>query len=185
MTWTDHCWEARNKVYRGLWALWNTKASLPLLVRMKLVRSCLIPHFCYGSIVMPVLDSASRNLLQVAINYCLRFVFSVKRNEIVSQYEKTILGCSLFNYRKFEECKFMYRLISTEAPVYLFELLTPASSARTLNYIVPVTRSAIFRRSFFAHAIATWNSTPTQLRRKPTLATFTDSCLEYFSKLLS
>ena len=160
MSWKNHCWEIRTKIYRGLWALWKAKHVLPLTVRKKLVVSCLLPHLRYGCIIMPELDANSRDVIQRAFNDCLRFVFSVKKTESVSKYEKSLLGCTLSNYRKFLECKFLYGLITTKVPDYLFGLLTPATSARTLNFIVPRAYTETFSRSFFAHAVTTWNSLP-------------------------
>ena len=141
-----------------------------------------MPHLTYGSVVMTVVGSTTMEQLQVVFNDCIRFIFSLNRRESVSMHARDIFGCTLTNQRKFEECKFMYLLIHERSPSYLYEILSPSNSMRMMNYKFPMCHSEVFQRSYFAHAVAVWNSLPDLIRRKPTPATFASACLEYFSK---
>jgi hypothetical protein len=181
LTWSDQASEVEQRVYGGLRSLWNCGPYLPSNKRAMLVKTLLLPHFTYGDSVMCDLDARSANSLQVAMNACIRFAFKMKRRDHISSQEKSILGCTYPNYRKYKMCLLIRNVLITKQPDYLFELLQWTSGERNPSLIVPRAERAILKDSFFIQATLLWNSLPLDLKRKMSSASFANSCLQYFS----
>lgn len=170
-----------SKIHFLLRRLWKFAYLTPLQTKIKLIKSLFMPHFIYCDVVFALNDAKTLAKLNVLFNACCRYVFNVPRFESVSEYDKSILGCSLTNYFKYRYCTFLHKLIITKKPEYLYEELNFSVSIRTNNINVPVFRSSHMKNSFYVNGIGLWNSLPNPLKHIQSPFVFKRACLEYFS----
>lgn len=181
MTWSDQVSQIKRKVYGTLRCLWNCGPFLPINKRIMLVKTLLIPHFMYGDSVMCDMDAPSKHTLEIAMNACTRFAYKMKRRDHISDQEKTILGCTYPNYRKYRMCLFIRSVLCAKSPDYFYEMFQLSRSRRNPSLIVPRVGSAMLRNSFFTQVASLWNSLPLELKRNMSSVSFPLMCLEYFS----
>ena len=130
-----------------------------------LVRAVIVPIFTYCDAVFCVIDAASRHRIQVAFNSCVRYVFNLWYYDHVSHYESQILGVPLMVYFKFRVACFLYKLITTATPGYLYQRIKFAASSRSCQLIVPRHRTVSYGRMFFVGAINIWNNLTVEVKR--------------------
>lgn len=182
-SWTDHVNAICGKVYGGLRRLYHLNKLLPQFLRLRLVKSLLIPFFTYGDVVLTSLSFESKRKLSVAFNGCIRFIYKLKRYDSLSLYSASILGCSLYNYFDYRTCLTMYRLICTKTPNYLYQKLKFSTSKRTLNLIVSQRRLFSMDYAFFIRGIKLWNSLPVLMKRINSDNVFKKACLRHFCNI--
>lgn len=183
VTWSDQVSQIRQIVYGTLRCLWSCGPFLPMNKRTMLVKTLLLPHFMYGDSVMCDMDARSKNSLEVAMNACTRFAHKMKRRDHISDQEKTILGCTYPNYRKYRMCLFIRSVLLTKRPDYCYEMLQLSCSDHNPSLIVPRAGSAILKNSYFVQVASLWNSLPMELKRNMSSVSFPSMCLQYFSVL--
>ena len=165
LTCSDHINAVVSKVYYVLRNLRRTASCTPLQTKLHLVRQLIIPIISYAETVYPSLDSASLHKLQVAFNFATRYVYCLRRRESVSRWSKEILGCTIEDYLKIRSCVFLFKLINTQTPPYLFEKLRFSQSNRCVTFILPSFKYTSSRRLFFISAVRLWNSLPMVIRK--------------------
>jgi hypothetical protein len=74
----------------------------------------------------------------VAFNSCTRYVFNLCRYDHLFILKDELLGVPLFDYYDFRVLSFLFKLIMTQRPGYLFADLIGAHSVRTSNFIFPL-----------------------------------------------
>ena len=117
------------------------------------------------------------NKLNVIFNACTRYVCNICLRDHVSLYSIVILGCTLVNYLKYRNCLYMFNLLLTKTPYYIFKGITRSSSARTNNVIIPRSVGRCFSSSLFMYAASLWNKLPHFLKATDSLAIFKKECL--------
>lgn len=183
MTWTDHVSSICGKVYGGLRRLWKLSNIIPQNLRLRLVKSLLIPFFTYGDIVFTSLCSGDRRKLTVAFNACLRFIFKLRRFDHISMHTDLIFGCSLMRYYDYRVCVTLYKIITTKKPVYLFRKLQYSSSLRTLNLKTAARTLSSMDYAFFIRGALLWNSLPVLVKRVGSIVKFKKACLRHFCNI--
>jgi hypothetical protein len=131
-----HVTKICSRVYDALHQLRLLKFMTPKVVRLKLCKALLVPQFFYGDVIFSEKRRMDLDRLEVAFNNCTRYVFGLRRFDRLS----TTLNFRLkmpFNLF-FEYCfvTFLFRLIKSERPVYLFSSLRRFGS-RTGNFDFP------------------------------------------------
>lgn len=153
------------KIYGGLRRLWLSADILPTGLRLRLVRTLLLPHFSYGSLVFPKLDSVCRRKLEVAFNDCIRFVFGLRRSAYITPFRLSLLGCPLDIYLKRKALIFLFNLIQSKEPKYLYEKVQFLQSSRGRNLRIPIFHTMTYERSYFVQVIRLWNSLSPYIQR--------------------
>jgi hypothetical protein len=121
-----------------------------VMTRKKLVQSLVIPRFLYCNVIYSRASVEVNRRLNVAFNFCARFIFGVSRFWSISSYSAQILGVPLNTFFAFRRCFKMFRLNTTRCPGYLSDRLWMARSARTMNIIGrPLIRRIDRRPSLF------------------------------------
>lgn len=169
------------KGYYVLRKLWHTARFIPQHVKMKVVRALIVPLITYSSVVYGRLDSMSLNKLQLLLNNSARFVFSKKKFDHISNESIQILNYSISNFLSIRNLFFLFKLIQSRQPMYLFEKLQFARSVRTCNLITPRFNYLPSSRMFFVNAIQLWNSLPTVIRSENNYIRFKLAVLNHFS----
>ena len=177
LTWNDHVDEMCKKISFGLRKLWTCSHFTPTEIRRRLILALILPLFTYGDVVFSLsLNSACQHRLNVLFNSCASYVFGIKRYEHISSFSPRIIGCSLQQYYKIRVCSFIYRLIKTCCPSYLYNQLKFSMSARTRHLIIPRSRFSLMNSSFFVKAIITWNLLPLTVRNASSTVKFKVLC---------
>lgn len=156
----DHVNFVVSKIYATLRTLWTTAAFTPEATKLKVVRTLIIPLLTYGAQVYGSPDSASKQKLQLATNNAARFIYNLRKFDHISAYTKKILNCDIFTYFKKLNLLFLFKLLHSQVPDYLYKKLIFAQSSRTHNLVIPRYRYLSSSRTFFVSAVRLWNSLP-------------------------
>lgn len=152
------------RVYAGLRRLWLSAYILPTSIRMKLVKTLVMPYFTFGRAVFPKLDSVCTRKVEVAFNDCIRFIFGLRRFDHVSSHRCLMLGCSLSSYLKQRMLILLFNILNNDGPEYLKELFRLSISNRNRNIIIPQFRKLVMEDSFLVQAARLWNGIPSHVR---------------------
>lgn len=132
----------------------STSSPKPMAIRLKVVRSLLIPHFIYCDVLFSHLaykPNVRMNglfaKLYAAHNGCLRYIFGLGKFDHISHLQNKILHCSLKQYYQFRTCFFIFQLLKLKSPSYLFNKINLAASHRTSNCIIPSTSTSVYHDS--------------------------------------
>lgn len=170
--WLDHAEGVHNKVYAGLRSLWPFSRSTPFKTREMLAKSLLMPHFEYCCTVFTYgLDYGAKNLLNSAFHAVVRYVYGIDRSADVEDYAKRFVGFSLFNFLKFRCMAFLFKLVRSQAPPYLSELIKIDFATRTKQAEIPRC-NAMLRNTLFGKGLVDWNLLPVAIRFSGSLGLF-------------
>lgn len=175
----DHINYILSKIYFILRKLWYTADFIPLNVKLKLVRTLIVPLISFGGLLYGNMDCESQKKLQLALNNCARYIFSKRKFEHISEFSIKIMGCSLTNFLNYRNLVFLNQLIYKRQPEYLFRNLCFAKSDRTCNLIVPRYKYLSSSRTFFVSAIKLWNSLPNVVKNERNTARFKLALMEF------
>lgn len=163
--WSSNVANICRKVYIVLHRLLIVKQYTPISTRYLLVKSLLVPLFMYGHYLFFNMDSDSKRRLNVCFNNCARYIYSIKRREHISKYSSSILGCSLFDFYRYNSLCFYQQIIYSAVPPYLKTKLSFCKSQRTTNIMLPKINCKSFDDSFFVSIAKLWNNLPHELKR--------------------
>lgn len=181
LSWNNDAVNVAAKIFGGLRSLWPHQKNLPYKTRVNLVKTLLMPHFCYGSVVYSKLSAAAETSLQRAFNACIRFVTGLRRFEGTSDHQGAILGCGLLEYMEYRTCLFMFKLLQSGQPDYLMRQIHYGMSLRTGNLVIPFHKTANMGSSFFVHGVSRWNALPLGIRDQRSVWSFKTACRNHFS----
>lgn len=167
------------KIYCGLRQLYISSAFVPVAIKLNLVRALFMPIINYGSVVFSNPDSSSFRKLELAFNSAIRYVYGLRKFDHISRFSCSITGCSLREHINIRNCIFLFNIIKTRQPAYLYEKLCFAQSNRTRNINVPHFNYLSSKRLFFFHAIRLWNSLPLTVRSCNSDSNFKKKILNY------
>lgn len=165
LKWSDHAVYICSRVHAALYTLRRLSTYTPASIRLLLVRALIVPIFTYCDTVFCTLDAGSCRRIQVAFNSCIRYIHNLRYYDHVSHLESCVLGVPLMVYYKFRVACFLYKLIVTAKPGYLYQRLNFALSSRSCQLLVPRHRTLSYGRTFFVSAIGVWNRLPVHVKR--------------------
>lgn len=185
LTWSDHTNNVTSKVYSILSKLWMSEKFTPRNIKIKLIKSLIVPIFTYCAPIYAGCANSDWQKLNVAFNSCARYAFNVRRGDPISSLAKSLLGCSLRNYFHYSSCVFLYKLIRFKSPSYLYSKIEFSLTPRNLNNINFPPRSKTLARSssFFVHGVKLWRSLSADLRNLESIGAFKCRSLTHFSSL--
>jgi len=169
---SDHVNNTVSKIYATLRSLWATASYIPEATKLRIVRSLIIPIISYGAQVYGNLDSASKCKLQLALNNAARYIFNKRKYDHISNYAKEILNCDINSYFNKLNLIYLFKLIHSNVPEYLFAKLSFVQSTRTRNLVTPTFNYLVSSRTFFVSAVKLWNSLPNSTKQSPNLKLF-------------
>lgn len=182
LTCVDHINMVMGKVYCALRSLRHSSWFTPINVRRKLAIQLLIPNLTYSALIYNRLDSQSAHKVEVGFNNITRYVHGLRKFDHISQLRYDLLGCQILDYIEARSCIFLYRLMLTKRPSYLYEKLKLTKSSRLCDLIVPSFNSLASTRLFFVNTIRTWNSIPTAIRSSINKGNYRTVIYNYFSR---
>lgn len=179
----DHIDHVCARIYGSLRTLRSSNCYIPQHVRLKLIRSLILPHILYCSPLFTGMHDMYFNRLRVAFNSCLRYALNLSRYSHVSNHVTDFLKCSLENYLALRLVVFVRNVLVHQSPPYLCSYFAHGGSQRTMNLRMPSFSSDHMSRSAVVRGIRLWNALPAYLKRNMFANNFTDQCLAHFSSL--
>ena len=143
-----------NLKYESLFALSNGYLG---------IRGLILSLFDYGDVVYGTsINARFSRKIQILQNSCLRFSFNIPFRDHITPHLKNLSILSMTNRRQFHLMTFIYRILTTEQPPYLFSLFHYVDhdhSTRQVHYFkIPQHRTANFQKSFSFIAPHLWNN---------------------------
>lgn len=176
LTWDEQVISISKKVFYCLRSLWSTTLILEHKIKKLIFLSFIFPIFLYGDTIMYGMSAKNKNILQKCFNACIRYMFNLRKFDHVSPYADQVLDCSLLTYYRFRVCHFIYNLIKTKMPGYLFSKLILSKNFNTnlrLNIINNKCRA--LGESMFVGGIKEWNKLPLQIKFSKNRMAFLDA----------
>jgi len=171
LDWSAQVKATCNRVFAGIHSLKRFGHCLPQEVKVMLVKTLVFPHFNYCDVVYNDMTVQLSDKLQRAQNYCVRFIYNLRRDDHVTPYLNQLSILKLNLLRKYHILRILYNVLGSLTPIYLYEQFTFLSeiSERTsrhsaLTLVVPAHSTVKFTKSFTVTACQLWNSLPAGIR---------------------
>lgn len=164
LTWNNHINSIVGKTYGVLRTLWTAQKCTPTKTRLLLAKALVIPLLIYGCEIFYNCDAESKRKLQVAIYTTIRYVYRLKRYDHVSHLAKNLVNMSFQNYIKFRTLLFLFSIIKSKQPTYLYEKIQFPVSSRSACLLLPRFSCLTSERQFYIAAIRLWNTLPRNTR---------------------
>lgn len=166
--------------------LYLNKDILDPNIKLTLCNSLVLPHLAYCNVVFwPTLLQKDKDSLQKLQNFCLRFSYSLRKYDHISEYFLQSKWFSIKERFEIQLLKCIYKVVKLEEPSYLFGKLTTGSSVHDRLtrhrglFCVPRHSTSVFQRSFTYTATRLYNSLPPGIKEAPTLASFGKTIKKY------
>lgn len=169
--WTDHVTLVCSRVFAGIHSLKRCASYLPFSVKVMLVKTLVLPHFNYCDVVINDMTVKLSDKLQRAQNFCIRFIFNLRRDDHVSPLFKQLGMLKLKQFREYHILVLVFNILNTRSPEYLSERFKFISEISTRNtrqgaslLSVPIHYTTLYSNSFTISACRLWNSLPDNIR---------------------
>ncbi len=179
LTWHETTTATCNRVFACIHSLKRFALFLPFNVKKMLVKTLALPHFNYCDVVTSDMTVELSNRLQRAQNYCIRFIFNLRRNDHVTPYFEQLSLLKLKPLREYHILTLLHTILSLKAPPYLsdeFIFMAQISFRNTrrgaLLLSIPQHRSTIYSNSFVVTSCRLWNALPDSVKTIETRARF-------------
>jgi hypothetical protein len=187
LNWETQVSRVVSRVYGTLSLLSRLKRYMPQGLRMYLVRSLIVPIFLYSDIVyFPPLTRTAFRRLELVFNACIKYIFDLRYNYHVSEYEGEILGCNLFSYIEINLAVFKHRIHLSSMPPYLSSNLRFGPAFRYRTFIVPrpVPRTSLRNDSTIYRGIRLCNYLPSIAKQSRSTSLFKREAERYLGELV-
>lgn len=180
LSWRKQVARSVAKVYRALRSISHLRSALNQDARIFLVKSLCSVHLDYCSSAYAALDGRLSSSCQVSLNACIRFITNIPHFQHVSPYRRKLGFLSAVDRRRYFALVLFFKLVNSEFPPALYKTvkLIPhgsfrrGRSASVRNFILPLSHSSSFSKSFSYGTIKDWNSLPDSLKESSSLFAF-------------
>ena len=181
LTFKHHINEKINKANKGTGIIRKLNNILPCSALLKIYRCFIRPHLDYGDMIYeePKNESFSSRIEPVQYNTSLAITGAIRGTFQEKLYQE--LGLESFrSRRRLRRLCHFYKLIETQKPFYLFNLIPPKlnSLLHPNTYSVMRRRNDYFKNSFIPYVVREWNRLSTEIPNST-------SCQEFRKSLLS
>ena len=162
--------------------LYKSQSFTPISVRLRLVKALIVPKFLYCAEIYLGCSRAMWDKLNLTFNSCLRYIFNVRKFTSVAIYADKLFGCPLENFLQFRACLFLYNLLRTHEPHYLYANLNFPRRRRNELLSLPIIRNSVQRNnSYFVLGVRLWNHLESDIRATSSVSQFKERCLSYLT----
>ena len=184
LTFESHINSICNKVHYSLSCLINMKKFTDIDLRIKLVKSLIVPHLTFGDILFSGTHVSSMKKLQTCYNSAIRFIFGLKKYDHISMYRSVIFGMNLEDHYKHRSLSFLYNCLSGNCPTYFKNYFKFSFSYRRCDLEVKKINLEIGKSAFLFRGAILWNSIPNYIKTIPFLQKnkkkFLNECSKFF-----
>lgn len=189
LTWNLQLEAISRKLFASAGSMRRLRNFLPTATKVELAQSLLLPVLDYADACYLDLTEDQLNKLERLQNFCIRFIFGLRKYDHVSEFRNKLKWLPIRLRRNTHILSLLYTILfSPSAPCYLrerFEFLHSCNSlslrsSENLILQIPVHRSTFYDRSFSVQAVRLWNALPVSVRRAPSLKVFKDQIKKYY-----
>jgi exonuclease III len=170
LSWDRHISSICQKVYGSLNNLHKFRAMTPETIRLRLVKSLILPHFDYCSFVYCNLTSTQRKRLQNLMHAAISYVYDIPFASRLTKYYFKAEILQLHDRHNLEILLMTHKIVHKNCPTYLLDMLTMANSVNTRatrshKFKIHVPRVGVNtpENSFVVKASRLWNDLPADL----------------------
>ena len=183
-----HINEKINKTNKGTGIIRKLNNILPRSALLTIYRSFIRPHLGYGDVIydQPENESFSSKTESLQYSASLAITGAIRGTSQKKLYQELGLE-SLRSRRWLRRMCYFYKLIKTQKPLYLFNLIPPKlNSLRHPNtYPVMRCRNDYFKNSFIPYVVRGWNKLSTEIRNSTSYQQFRKSFLSFIEPTCS
>lgn len=179
MSWEMQVTIMANKIHSVLYQLKLCKNLSPESLRAKLVVALAVPHVDYCCTAYTDMTSEQNLKLHRAVNSCIRYIYSVRRDEHITPFYERLGWLRIDARRNYFVGYLLFSILQTQQPSLLranYSLKVPLSDRTTRaprdTLLQPHCRTELFKRSFRVTSIRMWNDLPSSIKEAKTLAEF-------------
>lgn len=184
LSWENHISLIISRVWFILRKLYLVKDLLPTQLKIKLIRSLVMPHFLYGAELYSGTSMGNLHRLKLCFNSCIRFIYSLRLRDHISPLSNNFLGSSFYTFLNLRILILLFKTIKLQLPTYLYEKLVFTSSVRVRHLIIPLHSTTVMEKSFLIRASRLWNSLPSSIRNASSVSIFKNQCTNYLNNLI-
>jgi len=129
-----------------------------------LVKTLIFPHFNYCDTVINDMTVELSDRLQRAQNYCVWFIFNLRRDDHVTPFFSQLSLLKLNSLRNYHILYLLQSILTWKSPIYLSELFNFLSDVSERNtrqgsslLAIPTHRTSFFNKSFTVTACRLWS----------------------------
>lgn len=115
------------------------------------------------------------NRILIADNDKLRYIFSLKRNDHISEYRKQINGLTPESRAKLNSATLIYKQLKHQTPTYLNDMFVRNINSTRSNgklRVLVKPHSEFDKRAFGFAGINFWNSIPDEIKQQESVESF-------------
>ena len=167
LSFLEHINEKIKKVTVGVNLMHKLNLLLPRSSLLTVYKCFIRPHLDYGDVIYdkPNLSSSTNKIESVQYNAALAITGAIRGTSKEKLYKE--LGFeSLKDRRWLRWLCYLYKIVSTKQPAYLYDLIPPfqRSSSNKGCIYEPFCRTVFFKNSFLPYAIKEWNKLDSEIR---------------------
>ena len=190
LSWRPHITELSRRLFLSSKSLGRLRNFLPITTKIKLAETLLLPILDYADVSYLDLTQEQLNKLERLQNFCIRFIFGLRKYDHVSEFRKKLKWLPIRFRRNTHILSFLYSILYIPStPDYLkerFEFLSCSHNLRPstkLRLNTPVHNSTFYNNSFTVKAIQLWNALPATIRQAKSLPIFKTMIKKYYLSL--
>lgn len=181
LSWEPQLAETSRKLFASAGSLRRLRNFLPTSTKTALVQSLLLPILDYADACYLDLTEVQLNKLERLQNFCIRFIFGLRKYDHVSEYRHKLQWLPIRLRRNTHILFLLYTILFfPSTPCYLkerFEFLPFATSrplrvSSSLMLRTPVHSSKFSGNSFTVRAVRLWNDLPLPIRQAKSIGIF-------------
>lgn len=139
---------------------------LPIKIRKQIAHTLLMPIILYGLEIFSGTSTTNFEKLKKCFNRIIRYVYSLRPRDHVSQYVFEFLGCSFDDFVSVKLLTLFYKTVKFDTPTYLARKFAFGNSTRTHSLQHPGFNSTVMQKSFVIRVIRLWNNVIPYRNRK-------------------
>jgi hypothetical protein len=185
--WDKHVSSICQKVYGSLNNLYKFRDSTPEVIRLKLVKSLILPHFDYCSFVYCNINAKQRKRLQNLLNAAIKYVYNVPFAASLSPYYVKARILKVNERHDLDILLMTHKIVHKNCPDYLSDLVTLAKSvnsrqtrAHKFKINVPRVGRTVPENSFVVKSSRLWNKLPENVCSTTNLDHFKSEIFDMF-----
>ena len=182
LNFSGHINEKIKKATKGINVIRKMNLSLPRSSLLTIYKSFVRPHLDYGDVIydQPNNASLSDKIESAQCNAVLAVTGAIRGTSKEKLYQKLGLE-SLRNIRWLRKMSYLYKIISTNSPPYLYDLIPSLQRSHCYpGYFKTLRcRTELFRNSFLPFTVNEWNILDSDIKNSDSYVIFRKKLLAF------
>lgn len=189
LSWEPQLAEVSRKVFASAASLRRLRNFLPTATKTALAQSLLLPILDYADACYLDLTEEQLNKLERIQNFCIRFIFGLRKYDHVSEFRSKLNWLPIRRRRDLHVLSLLYNILFfPPTPSYLkerFEFLHLSNdfslrSSCTRQLKTPTSSTTFYQNSFTIRAARLWNALPVDIRHAQSINLFKNMVKKHY-----